>query len=129
MWADDHQGLLLVFAFGGWGSIIAFLGFGLRARGLFVWLPTAMGFFLIWLLSILLDLFACVALYACGVGLSLFCYWCISVAPVRGGTYFSLPPQREVSKRKRLTPLILKRVPRAATVVVHLESVFSHTPR
>jgi len=47
---------------------------------------------------------------------------------VRGGTYFSLPPQREVGKRKRLTPLILKRVPRAATVVAHLESVFSHIP-
>jgi len=27
-----------------------------------------------------------------------------SVAPVRGGTYFSLPPQRKVGKRKRLTP-------------------------
>jgi hypothetical protein len=26
------------------------------------------------------------------------------VAPVRGGTYFSLPPQRKVGKRKRLTP-------------------------
>jgi hypothetical protein len=25
-------------------------------------------------------------------------------APVRGGTYFSLPPQRKVGKRKRLTP-------------------------
>ncbi|MFL9946754.1 hypothetical protein PQR68_12305, partial [Paraburkholderia agricolaris] len=24
-------------------------------------------------------------------GLSLFCEWSISVAPVRGGTYFSLP--------------------------------------
>jgi hypothetical protein len=24
--------------------------------------------------------------------------------PVRGGTYFSLPPQRKVGKRKRLTP-------------------------
>jgi hypothetical protein len=26
---------------------------------------------------------------------------------VRGGTYFSLPPQRKVGKRKRLTPLML----------------------
>jgi hypothetical protein len=25
-------------------------------------------------------------LFACGVGLSLFCYWFIGVAPVRGGT-------------------------------------------
>jgi hypothetical protein len=35
----------------------------------------------------------------------------------------------QVGKRKRLKPLILKRVPRAATVVVHLESVFPRTPR
>jgi hypothetical protein len=35
------------------------------------------------------------------VGLSLFSYWSICTAPVRGGTYFSLPPQRKVSKRKR----------------------------
>jgi hypothetical protein len=28
-----------------------------------------------------------------GVGLSLISYWSISVAPVRGGTYFSLPPR------------------------------------
>ncbi|MGQ7939257.1 hypothetical protein [Paraburkholderia sp. D1E] len=95
MWADDHQGLLLVFAFGGWGSIIAFLGFGLRARGLFVWLPTAMGFFLIWLLWIFLDLFACVALYACGVGLSLFCYWSISVRPCAGRALTSLCRRKE----------------------------------
>jgi hypothetical protein len=33
-----------------------------------------------------------------------FCYGFASVAPVRGGTYFSLPPQRKVGKRKRLTP-------------------------
>ncbi|GJH34848.1 hypothetical protein CBA19CS91_18845 [Paraburkholderia hospita] len=33
--------------------------------------------------------------------------WFASVAPVRGGTYFSLPPQRKVGKRKRLTPPIL----------------------
>jgi hypothetical protein len=30
-----------------------------------------------------------------------------SVAPVRGGTYFSLQRQRKVGKRKPLTPLIL----------------------
>jgi hypothetical protein len=35
------------------------------------------------------------------VGLSLFSYRFICVAPVRGGTYFSLPPQRKVGKRKR----------------------------
>ena len=37
-----------------------------------------------------------------GFGLSLICFWFISVPPVRGGTYFSLPPQRKVGKRKRL---------------------------
>ena len=36
-------------------------------------------------------------------------YW---RSPCAGGTYFSLPPQRKVGKRKRLTPLILKREPR-----------------
>ncbi|CAN7660722.1 hypothetical protein [Paraburkholderia sp. SIMBA_054] len=38
---------------------------------------------------------------------SAFCLRVSSVAPVRGGTYFSLPPQRKVGKRKRLTPLAL----------------------
>ena len=50
---------------------------------------------------------------SCGVGLSLICFSSISVAPVRGGTYFSLPPQREVSKRKRLEAPA-KRVPQLA---------------
>jgi hypothetical protein len=35
---------------------------------------------------------------------SAFCFRASCVAPVRGGTYFSLPPQRKVGKRKRLTP-------------------------
>src|ERR1700757_814321 len=35
---------------------------------------------------------------------SAICYLASSVAPVRGGTYFSLPPQRKVGKRKWLTP-------------------------
>jgi hypothetical protein len=35
------------------------------------------------------------------------CYLASRVAPVRGGTYFSLPPQRKVGKRKRLTPPVL----------------------
>src|SRR6185369_8956062 len=35
---------------------------------------------------------------------SAICYLASRVAPVRGGTYFSLPPQRKVGKRKRLTP-------------------------
>jgi hypothetical protein len=35
---------------------------------------------------------------------SALCLRASCVAPVRGGTYFSLPPQRKVGKRKRLTP-------------------------
>ncbi|CAG9257517.1 hypothetical protein PCAR4_410101 [Paraburkholderia caribensis] len=38
---------------------------------------------------------------------SAICYLASRVAPVRGGTYFSLPPQRKVGKRKRLTPPVL----------------------
>jgi hypothetical protein len=38
---------------------------------------------------------------------SAICLRASSVAPVRGGTYFSLPPQRKVGKRKRLTPPML----------------------
>jgi hypothetical protein len=50
--------------------------------------------------------------------------------PLCGAALTSLcRPQREVSKRKRLKPLILKRVPRAATVVVHLESDLSRIRR
>src|SRR5690349_5320251 len=43
-------------------------------------------------------------------------YLASRVAPVRGGTYFSLPPQRKVGKRKRLTPPILDVCPRAPNV-------------
>jgi hypothetical protein len=35
---------------------------------------------------------------------SAFCLRASCVAPVRGGTYFSLPRQRKVGKRKPLTP-------------------------
>ena len=58
-------------------------------------------------------LFACIhglAAWRCRFGLlvislaSAFCLRASGVAPVRGGTYFSLPPQRKVGKRKRLTP-------------------------
>jgi hypothetical protein len=38
---------------------------------------------------------------------SALCLRASRVAPVRGGTYFSLPPQRKVGKRKRLTPPVL----------------------
>ncbi|MEM5435695.1 hypothetical protein [Paraburkholderia diazotrophica] len=40
------------------------------------------------------------------------------VAPVRGGTYFSLQRQRKVGKRKPLTPLMLDDYPRALNVPV-----------
>src|SRR5690349_2088129 len=49
-------------------------------------------------------------------------YLASRVAPVRGGTYFSLPPQRKVGKRKRLTPPILDVYPRAPNVPI------LHTP-
>ena len=47
---------------------------------------------------------------------SAICFRASRVAPVRGGTYFSLPPQRKVGKRKRLTPPILDVCPRAPNV-------------
>src|SRR5690349_6686464 len=47
---------------------------------------------------------------------SAICFWFSSVAPVRGGTYFSLPPQRKVGKRKRLTPPAFDVFPRAPNV-------------
>ncbi|SIT50568.1 hypothetical protein BN2476_850001 [Paraburkholderia piptadeniae] len=40
------------------------------------------------------------------------------VAPVRGGTYFSLQRQRKVGKRKPLTPPVLDGYPRALDVPV-----------
>jgi hypothetical protein len=101
----------------------------------------------------LFDLFACAALVclaACGVGVFLICFsargWlsgCLPAVlafpcflsgllalPLCGAAPTSLCRlQREVGKRKQLTPLIPKRVPRTVAVVVHLESVFSHIPR
>jgi hypothetical protein len=46
----------------------------------------------------------CVLVFALA---SALCLRASCVAPVRGGTYFSLPPQRKVGKRKRLTPPVL----------------------
>jgi hypothetical protein len=59
------------------------------------------------------------------------CFVCGLLAlPLCGAALTSLcRPQREVSKRKRLKPQILKWVPRTVVVVVHLESVFSHIRR
>ena len=48
-------------------------------------------------------------------GLSLICFWSISVAPVRGSTYFSLQRQRKVGKRKPLTPPAYKCPPLSIT--------------
>ena len=59
------------------------------------------------------------------VGLSLNCVWSITVAPVRGGTYF-LCRRKESRQRKPLHTANAKRIPRTVTVVAHLESVFSH---
>jgi len=43
---------------------------------------------------------------------------------VRGGTYFSLPPQRKVGKRKRLTPPALDVYPRAPNVpTLHMAAI------
>src|ERR1700761_7801234 len=44
------------------------------------------------------------------LGASALCFWFISVAPVRGGPYFSLQPQRKVGKRKRLQPPVPARI-------------------
>ena len=68
----------------------------------------------VWFLPLLrgrLSLGFCVQAAAVGMlafaRASAICLRASSVAPVRGGTYFSLPPQRKVGKRKRLTPPVL----------------------
>jgi hypothetical protein len=65
-----------------------------RRRGLVVGFPMVLGF--AWF-------FACAALVrlcAYGVGLSLHSWWFISVPPVRGGTYFSLPAAKKSRQKK-----------------------------
>jgi hypothetical protein len=68
----------------------------------------------------------------------LFAFFSFAFFSVRGGllvsplcgaalTFFAAP--KKDKQRKRLPPLILKRVPRAVAVVAHLESVFSHILR
>jgi general secretion pathway protein K len=47
-------------------------------------------------------------------GLSLFCYRSISVPPVRGGTYFSLPAAKKSRQKKAAQTANAKRVPRTA---------------
>jgi hypothetical protein len=50
--------------------------------------------------------------YACmhAVVLFLFCWWFISVAPVRGGTYFSLPAAKKSRQKKAAQTTPAKRV-------------------
>ena len=79
-----------------------------------------------------LDLVVCATLSCLcfyGVGLSLFSSWSISVRPCAGQALTFFAAAKKDKQRKRLKPPAYKRVPRAATVVVHLESVFPHTPR
>ena len=78
--------------------------FSCSDRGLVFWLVVGLLAFPCFLIGLL-------ALPLCGAAPTFLCL-----------------PQRKVGKRKRLTPLILKRVPRTVAVVVHLESVASHTP-
>ena len=49
--------------------------------------------------------------------------------PLCGAALTFFAAAKKVSKESGLTPLIIKRVPRAVTVVAHLESVLSHIPR
>jgi general secretion pathway protein K len=49
-----------------------------------------------------------------GVGLSLLSCWFISVPPVRGGTYFSLPAAKKSRQKKAAQTANAKRVPRTA---------------
>ena len=74
-------------------------------------------------------------------GLSLNCSWSVWVGllafpcfvrgllalPLCGAALTFFAAAKKDKQRKRLKPLILKRVPRTVAVVVHLESVASHT--
>src|SRR6266702_7966148 len=62
--------------------------------------------------------------------LSLFSCWFISVPPVRGSTYFSLPAAKKSRQKKAaLHRQLLNGSPGLEDAVAHLESVFPHTPR
>ncbi|MFM0735557.1 hypothetical protein PQQ52_34280, partial [Paraburkholderia sediminicola] len=92
-----------------WFGLVWFglVWFGLVWFGL-VW------FGLVWFGLVWFGLVACAALIVWLPAVLAFPCFLIGLlaSPLCGaGTYFSLPPQREVSKRKRLTPLILKWVP------------------
>ncbi|MFM0040564.1 hypothetical protein [Paraburkholderia sediminicola] len=51
------------------------------------------------------------------------------VLPLCGAALTFFAAAKKDKQRKRLTPPAYKRVPRTVAVVVHLESVLSHTPR
>jgi len=48
--------------------------------------------------------------------------------PLCGAALTFFAAAKKDKQRKRLKPLVLKRVPRTVAVVVHLESVASHIP-
>jgi hypothetical protein len=117
---DSHNGIgccagcfwFLWFAYG--GALFLFC-FGLLALPVWLVALQALALFSYWsfgvaVLAVCQRRWPCLAfglfvlaflLFALGVGLSLFSCRYICTAPVRGGTYFSLPPQRKVGKRKR----------------------------
>ena len=92
----------------------------LDAAGGFVCCSDLLVFLFVWIFGLSLSgslAFPCVvsgllALPLCGAAPTFLCL-----------------PQSKVGKRKRLKPLAHKRVPRAARVVVHLESVPPHIRR
>jgi hypothetical protein len=55
------------------------------------------GFFLIWVFGVFFWIFGA---FFWVFGLSLWSYWFISVPPVRGGTYFSLPAAKKSRQKK-----------------------------
>jgi hypothetical protein len=70
-----------------------------------VFFACGVGLFLVWFFGPFLAVivvWSVVGLLACcwSFGLSLFSYRSISVAPVRGGTYFSLPAAKKSRQKK-----------------------------
>ncbi|MBN3755970.1 hypothetical protein G3N95_23705 [Paraburkholderia sp. Tr-20389] len=98
--------LVFWFWFFGFGFLVLvfwfwFFGFGFLVLVFWFWFfgfgfGFGFGFALVLLLLLLLLLPSLA---------SALCLWFAGVAPVRGGTYFSLQRQRKVGKRKPLTPL------------------------
>jgi hypothetical protein len=74
------------------------------------------------------GLFACAALFGCA--LTVLAFPCVLIGllvlPLCGAALTFFAAAKKDKQRKRLTPQILKRVPRTVAVVVHLESVPSH---